>query len=122
MIVFSGLNGHPVRVGFLEDPIVRLLNLVVVWSARHGHYVHITSINDHAHSEKSLHYKNRAVDFQVQLGQARNSKQVMKSLSDYLKSNLELGFDVVFDSPGHYTHIHVEWDIRQRDTPTPRRA
>ena len=122
MIVYSGLNGHPVRVGFLEDPIVRLLNLVVVWSARNGHDVHITSMNDHSHAEKSLHYKNRAVDFQVQLGQARNSKQVMKSLSDYLKANLELGFDVVFDSPGHYTHIHVEWDIRQREAPSTPRA
>jgi len=119
MIVFSGLNDHPVRVGFLEDPIVRLLNLVVVWGARHGQDVHITSMNDHAHSERSLHYENRAVDFQVQ---ARDSKKAMKSLADYLKSNLELGWDVIFDSPGHYNHIHAEWDIRQRDTPTPRRA
>jgi hypothetical protein len=122
MIVFSGLNGHPVRVGFLEDPIVRLLNLVVVWGARHGQDVHITSMNDHAHSERSLHYENRAVDLQVQGGQARNRKQAMTSLSNYLKANLELGFDVVFDSPGHYTHIHVEWDIRQREAPSTPRA
>ena len=50
MIIFSGLDSGPVKVGYLEDPIIRALNLVGVWSARQGIDVSITSMNDKAHS------------------------------------------------------------------------
>jgi len=125
MIIFSGLDSGPVKVGYLEDPIIRALNLVGVWSARQGIDVSITSMNDKAHSAKSLHYEDKAVDLQVQPQStvpSAKTKDAMRELSNYLRGNLELGWDVVFDSPGHYTHIHVEWDIRHRDAPNSRRA
>ena len=124
MIVYSGLDGHPVRLGYLEPQMVTVLNLAAAWSAREGVDVHLTSGNDHAHAENSLHYENKAVDLQVQVspnGQ-RDAKSLMKSLVVHLRGNLALGFDIVHDSPGHYTHIHVEWDIRQREAPSTPRA
>ena len=115
MIVFKGIR-QPLRIGFLEEPVVRLLNYVGVWSARHGRNVVITSLNDHEHSAKSLHYKDRAVDMQVRVPNSLDvDKAAMKDLAYYLRGNLELGWDVVHDSPGHFNHIHAEWDIRQRN-------
>jgi hypothetical protein len=114
MIVFKGLR-EPLSIGFLEDPVVRMLNYLGVWSARHGRDVVITSLNDHTHSKGSLHYKDRAVDVQVRLpAEAGVDKAALTDLANYLRGNLELGWDVVYDSPGHFNHIHVEWDIRQR--------
>jgi uncharacterized glyoxalase superfamily protein PhnB len=42
------------------------------------------------------------------------SKEGMGGLAQFFKQNLGLGWDVVWDSPGHEWHIHCEWDIRQR--------
>jgi hypothetical protein len=116
MLRFKGIRGD-VRVGFLEAPIVEVLNQAAIWSARYGSDVIITSMNDHDHTSRSLHYKNLAVDLQVFKGPPPNtspSKPALVLLDQHLRGALGLGFDVVFDSPGHYNHIHIEWDIRQR--------
>ena len=114
MLRFKGLRGD-VRVGFLEAPVVEVLNQAAIWSARYGSDVIITSMNDHEHSRRSLHFKNLAVDLQVTKKDAP-FKPAMVLLDQHLRGTLGLGFDVVFDSPGHYNHIHIEWDIRQRTT------
>lgn len=109
MLRFRGVRGD-VRVGFLEAPIVEVLNQAAIWSARHGSDVIVTSLNDHEHTSKSLHYKNLAVDLQVH----GVGKPALVQLDRHLRGVLGLGFDVIFDTPGHYNHIHIEWDIRQR--------
>jgi hypothetical protein len=113
LIRFEG-HREPVRVGFLEPEIVQLLNLTSVWSARHAHDVIVTSLNDHKHAERSLHYEDKAADFQVKVQNIPN-KEAMESLANFLRGNLGLGWDLIWDAPGHYNHIHVEWDIRQRE-------
>ena len=116
MIKFEG-HREPVRVGFLEPQMVQLLNLTSVWSARHSLDVVVSSMNDHKHKTNSLHYEDKAADFQVKVNNVPN-KEAMQSLANFLRENLGLGWDLIWDAPGHYNHIHVEWDIRQR----PRRA
>jgi len=116
LIRFEG-HREPVRAGFLEPEMVQLINLTSVWSARHGHDVIVTSMNDHKHAKRSLHYEDKAADFQVKIGNVPN-KDAMESLANFLRGNLGLGWDLIWDAPGHYNHIHVEWDIRQR----PRKA
>jgi len=113
MIRFAGLR-HAVKVGFLEAEMVRLLNLASVWSARHGRDIRVTSWNDHDHANKSLHYEDRAIDFQVLSGVVLD-KKATADLANHFRGNLGLGWDVVWNVPGHYNHIHVEWDVRQRE-------
>lgn len=115
MILFEGIR-EPLQLGFVEPELVQVINLASVWSARHGHHVTITSLNDHQHAEKSLHYEDKAADFQVKIN-GTPSKEAMTSLANFLKGQLELGWDVIWDAPGHYNHIHAEWDIRQRNLP-----
>ena len=103
MIEFKGVR-EPLRVLYMEPELVKVINLASVWSARHGVHVRITSLNDHKHKSSSLHYE-------------KLFKEGMADLAKFFRQNLELGWDVVWDSPGHYNHIHCEWDIRQRDTP-----
>jgi hypothetical protein len=112
MIRYEGLR-EPLKLGFIEEPIVKVINIASVWSARQGRDVIITSLNDHEHATGSLHYEDKAVDFQVK-GREGVDQEAMRDLYNYLRSNLDLGWDVIFDSPGHYNHIHAEWDIRQR--------
>jgi len=112
MIRYEGLR-EPLKLGFIEEPIVKVINIASVWSARRGRDVIITSLNDHEHATGSLHYEDKAVDFQVKSRDGVD-QEAMRDLYNYLRSNLDLGWDVIFDSPGHYNHIHAEWDIRQR--------
>jgi hypothetical protein len=117
LIEFKGVR-EPLHVMFLEPELVKVINLASVWSARNGAHVRITSLNDHKHSKSSLHYEDKAVDFQVYDPATKKlSKEGMGGLAQFFRQNLELGWDVVWDSPGHYGHIHCEWDIRQRDAP-----
>ena len=117
MIEFKGVR-EPLRVMYMEPELVKVINLASVWSARHGMHVRVTSLNDHKHKASSLHYEDKAVDFQVRHPKTdKLFKEGMADLAQFFRQNLELGWDVVWDSPGHYNHIHCEWDIRQRDTP-----
>ena len=125
MIEFKGIR-EPVRVMYMEPELVKVINLASVWSARHGIHVRITSLNDHKHSKSSLHYEDKAADFQVYDPATKKlSKDGMQSLANFFRENLGLGWDIIWDSPGHYNHVHAEWDIRQRQgdgVRTPRKA
>ena len=125
MIEFKGIR-EPVRVMYMEPELVKVINLASVWSARHGIHVRITSLNDHKHSKSSLHYEDKAADFQVYDPATKKlSKDGMQSLANFFRENLGLGWYIIWDSPGHYNHVHAEWDIRQRQgdgVRTPRKA
>jgi len=55
MLVFTGVRG-PVKFGYLEEPLVTVFQRAAVWSAKHKVDIAVTSVNDHRHSENSLHY------------------------------------------------------------------
>ena len=111
MIRFQNLDKKPISIGYFRPEMVRLLNLIAVWSARRGKVVRVTSLNDRRHSSKSLHYEDLAVDFVVD---GANPVVDTSSLVGFLRKNLGEGYDIVWLEPGHMTHAHVEWDARQR--------
>jgi len=107
MLVFTGVRG-PVKLGYLETEMVTVLQRVAVWSARQKLDVAVTSGNDHSHSERSLHYENLALDFQIMPKTHDHTP-----LTNYLRGELGLGYDVVLEKSRRGTeHVHVEWDIR----------
>ena len=115
MLRFRGAREF-VEVGYLEAEIVQVLNLAAAWCARRSKknktVVDISSWNDHKHKKGSLHYEDKAVDLVVRDAQDKLDTAGLKGLARALKQHLPLGYDVVYDSPGHYRHIHVEWDVR----------
>lgn len=111
MIRFQNLDKKPLSIGYFHPEVVRLLNLIAVWSARRGKLVRVTSMNDRSHSSKSLHYEDLAVDFVVD---GDNRRMNTSALVGFLRKNLGEGYDIVWLKPGHMTHAHVEWDVRQR--------
>lgn len=108
MLVFTGVRG-PVKLGYLEEALVKVFQAAAVWSAKRKIDIAVTSGNDHQHSENSLHYENLALDFQLM-----PKTQSHEALRAYLQETLGLGYDVVLETSRRGTqHIHVEWDIRQ---------
>lgn len=68
----------------------------------------ITSANDSKHSEHSLHYKGRALDFRTKY-EALNGRE--EELRDAVKNSLGPDFDVVIESVGSDNeHLHCEYD------------
>jgi hypothetical protein len=60
---------------------------------------------DKVHTEGSAHYDNRAIDIPV------NSKELGDKVSSYWRSK---GYRVIWNTAGHYTHVHVQWDRGQK--------
>ena len=75
-----------------------------------GHYALMTSANDSKHSEKSLHYKNRAWDFRTKkdnkLSNLPYEKEILFKLVERLQDYLGAGYQVILEDD----HIHVEYD------------
>ena len=69
MLRFKGLRGD-VRVGFLEAPVVEVLNQAAIWSARYGSDVIITSMNDHEHSSRRFTGNEKGCPLQASHGAA----------------------------------------------------
>jgi len=116
MIVFQGAR-EPIKAAWLSDPIVQALNLLAVWSARHGIDIIITSMNDHKHKRNSLHGRDLALDFVVEKKQIRGGdiQAAMTDVSNYLKGNLGLGWDCLWNTDAqHKDHCHIEFDVKQR--------
>ena len=111
-----------VQFRYLNEPIVRALNLIGIWSSQHKIDCWITSGNDRQHSKRSLHYADLAIDVQTEsvpppspstrrlTGKALED---MRSLTAYLRSKLDdEGFDLIFESTAHWRHLHVEFDMK----------
>ncbi len=122
MIEFKGLR-ESLSLKSIRPELVSLLKLVAVWSARSQLDVRVTSLNDHDHSRPSeanpsapmsLHYSDLACDFVISTRSGTPHKRGMSQLASFLRKHLSYGYDVIWNSPGHYTHIHVEWDDNQR--------
>ena len=66
----------------------------------------ITSANDSKHSDKSLHYSGRALDFRTH-DFTGDKQQLLYSLKEALGPE----FDVLLEADGTPNqHIHIEWD------------
>jgi len=112
MIRFENKDHKAIEIGYFHPEIVNVLNLIAVWSAREGKIVRITSINDRDHSDNSLHDEDLAFDFVVAWDESMTKWTSI--LVEYLRTQLGLGYDIVWNVPEHYTHAHVEFDARQR--------
>ena len=109
MLIFTGVRG-PVKIGYLESELVKVLRYASIWSQRHGTDVAVTSCNDHDHSDGSLHYKDLACDLQL-----IPKTQSHIPLENFLRGELGLGYDVVLETSRRGTdHLHIEWDVRRR--------
>tara|TARA_Y100000588_G_C14047372_1_gene835555 strand:+ start:282 stop:647 length:366 start_codon:yes stop_codon:yes gene_type:complete len=115
MIEFKGLR-EALTLKTVPDELIRILKTAAAWSNRSGYNIRITSLNDHVHSKKSLHYEDLAVDFQVLSKNGTPNKRAMSALAKHFKSHLQYGTDVIWNSPdgSHSTHVHVELDLRAR--------
>ena len=108
MIEFKGLR-EALTLKTVRDELIHVLKIASVFSSRRGEVIRITSMNDHVHGPNSLHKNDLAVDMQI-LSKSGPNKRAMNALAKHLKARLPYGYDVIWNSPGHRTHIHVEWD------------
>lgn len=96
-----------VRIGHLNAPLARILELASLWSLEHGTDVQVNSIRDAAPGRvaTSLHPFDLAVDVEP-LGNTPPDRQ---ALAEYFRRHAEPQYDVVFES----SHVHVEWDAHR---------
>ena len=113
MIEFKGLR-EALTLKTVPDELIRMLKTAAAWSNRSGYNIRISSLNDHVHAPNSLHKSDLAVDFQVLSKNVTPNKRAMGTLAKHFKSHLGYGYDVIWNSPGHYNHIHVEYDQNER--------
>ncbi len=87
--------------GLQTEMILALMIAEKIWES-HGQEIVITSATDGPHSNMSLHYCGRALDFRTRYFVINVREIVFEELKESLSSE----FDVVL----HKTHIHVEYD------------
>ena len=98
-----------VKLGGLQ-PEMALAALVIETTMRDYGAVVITSACDGEHSDGSLHYKGRALDFRSQHLAPHHKDIVFKAL----RHNLGAEFDVLLeDRAGENEHFHVEYDPKE---------
>ena len=96
-----------VRIGHMNAPLARALELASLWSLEARTDVIVNSIRDSAPGRvaSSLHPFDLAVDLEP-LGNAQSERQ---SLAEYFRRHAEAGYDVVFEE----SHVHIEWDVHR---------
>jgi hypothetical protein len=91
--VIRGLR-QPVRLTTRES--LQIFDLADIWAARTGNSVRLVSANDHVHTRGSAHYAGVALDLHT-------------SDPDGLSAALrQVGYRVLWNVPGHWSHVHVE--------------
>ena len=85
---------EPVRLTTRES--LQIFDLADIWAARTGNTVRLVSANDHVHSRHSAHYAGVAVDLHT---------SDPEGLTAALR---KLGYRVLWNVPGHHSHVHVE--------------
>ena len=73
----------------------------------------ITSANDSKHGPNSLHYKGQALDLRTR----HLNGQGLQSVYHKLKESLGDQFDVVLEAD----HIHIEFDVKEKQVPVEER-
>jgi len=77
---------------------LQIFDLADIWATRTGNTVTLVSANDHVHARRSAHYAGVAVDLH---------SSDPEGLSEMLRSR---GYRVLWNVPGHHSHVHVEVD------------
>ena len=103
----------------LRPEVLHILNVVEL-TAPTGYEPTITSGNDGTHGKNSLHYSDCAFDIRVKdypgfkLWTNLNYKETKHEILSWIKKMREYlevdKYDVIFDTPGHKNHIHIEYD------------
>jgi hypothetical protein len=86
----------------------RILEVAAEWSVYTQREVVVTSLNDHIHTPQSLHYQDRAVDFTVRTQGGAPDRLALTHFATWLTTQLGAVYEVIWDVPGHYNHVHVE--------------
>jgi hypothetical protein len=92
------IRGLRVPVHLTSRDALRMFDLAEIWAARTRHEVRLVSANDHVHSRGSAHYLGLALDFH---------SSDPDGLSEVFR---RAGYRVLWKMPGHYAHVHVEYD------------
>ena len=99
------IRGLRVPVHLTSRDALRMFDLAEIWAARTRQDVRLVSANDHVHSRGSAHYMGLAVDFH---------SSDPDGLSDVFR---RAGYRVLWKVPGHYMHVHVEYDGARQFSP-----
>jgi len=100
-VSFSGVQPQILLVLLVAEPI---------WNAAGAELV-ITSANDGAHSETSLHYAGAAIDLRTHALPRGEVQRAVEKLGAALGGD----FDAVLEDFGQPNeHCHVEWQPRRR--------
>ncbi|MEZ5318928.1 MAG: hypothetical protein R2752_16125 [Vicinamibacterales bacterium] len=92
------IRGLRVPVHLTSRDALRIFDLADIWAARTHNTVRLVSANDHVHTRGSAHYAGLALDLH-------------SSDPDGLSAMLKhAGYRVLWQVPGHYAHVHVEFD------------
>jgi hypothetical protein len=92
------IRGLRVPVHLTSREALRIFDLADIWAVRTRNDVRLVSANDHVHSRRSAHYMGLALDLH-------------SSDPDGLSRALRrAGYRVLWNVPGHYGHVHVEYD------------
>ena len=92
------IRGLRVPVHLTSREALRIFDLADIWAARTRNDVRLVSANDHVHSRRSAHYLGLALDLH---------SSDPGGLSMALR---RAGYRVLWNVPGHYGHVHVEYD------------
>lgn len=99
------VKDHSIRLGSLAPQIVLALLVAQEAYRKHGEDVIITSVNDGAHSQTSLHYVGHAVDLRT-----KHLKPIARqTVRDDIAVALGADFDVILESD----HLHIEYQPKR---------
>ena len=90
------IRGLRESVRLTSREALRMFHLADIWATRTGTEVRLVSANDHVHSRGSAHYEGRAIDLHA------------SDLPALARAMRDAGYRVLWNVPGHYTHVHVE--------------
>ena len=101
------IRGLRVPVHLTSRDALRIFDLADIWASRTRNAVRLVSANDHVHSRSSAHYAGLALDLH---------SSDPAGLSAALR---HAGYRVLWNVPGHYRHVHVQYDGPVGRSPRP---
>jgi hypothetical protein len=101
------IRGLRVPVHLTSRDALRMFDIADIWAARTGATVRLVSANDHVHSRGSAHYVGLALDLHA---------SDPAGLAGVLR---QAGYRVLWNVPGHYAHVHAEYEGPRGFAPRP---
>ncbi len=102
------------RLHSLSTQCLYAMERVVDAFEAHGQVCRFKRIADGTHMNASLHYPGFAVDVGLRGIGSADRDGIVADIREALGSGELLSdFDVVYGSPGHLHHIHIEWQPKR---------